>query len=255
MNIAIVTGASSGLGREFVRLLDREQLDEIWVIARRKDRLVALQEETRTSLRVIAGDISDDAVMDTIKALLQDEQPTVRFLFNNAGFGKMGSVDDIALTDLQAMIRVNDLAPVMLTMTCLPYMKRGSHIAQICSVAGFMPIPYLNVYAATKSFLYHYSRALAVELKPKGISVTAVCPYWVKDTEFIDVAKRNANGSYFPHVLFGGNEKEVALSAWKSICRGDAVSTPGWVATLLHLTSHFLPYRLIMFVASKMRHI
>lgn len=221
--------------------------------AHRESLLLALQEEVQTKLRIFAGDISTKATTAAIQEALQQMQPTIHFLINNAGFGKMGSVDDIALEDLQHMIRVNDLAPVTLTMMCLPYMPRGSRIGQICSVAGFMPIPYLNVYAATKAFLYHYSRALVVELKPKGISVTAVCPYWVQDTEFIDVAKRHANGSYFPHILFGCHERDVVASAWKSICRGDSVSTPGWVATLLHLTSHILPFRLIMALTQLVR--
>lgn len=253
MKIAIVTGASSGLGREFVRHLDTAGLDEIWVNARRQDRLLSLQEEIRTKIRVIAGDISDDQTIGRIQELLETERPVVQFLFNNAGFGKMGGPSDLRLPDLQAMIRVNDLAAVTLTMACLPHMKRGSRIAQICSVAAFMPIPYLNVYAASKAFLYHYSRALAVELAPRGIAVTAVCPYWVKDTEFINVAKRNGNGAYFPHFLFGSQEKNVAASAWRAVCNGDAVATPGWVATLLHWTSHILPYRLIMAATTLVR--
>lgn len=191
MKIAIVTGASSGLGSEFVRQIRKqEKLDEIWVIARRKDRLMTLEKELRTHLRIITGDLTKPETLREIEAMLWKEKPDVRILVNAAGYGKIGSWRDIKRVDVDGMIDLNCKAAVAMTQISLPFMKRGARILQICSTAAFQPFQYLSVYAATKAFLYRYSRALRVELYGTGIRVTAVCPYWIKDTEFIGRAKR-----------------------------------------------------------------
>ena len=196
MKIAIITGASSGLGSEFVRQISRkEKLGEIWVIARRKGRLTALQKESQTHLRIITGDLTKPETLREIEAMLWKEKPDVRILVNAAGYGKIGSWRDIKRSDVDGMIDLNCKAAVAMTQITLPFMKRGARILQICSTAAFQPFPYLSVYAATKAFLYRYSRALRVELYGTGIRVTAVCPYWIKDTEFIGRAKKSSDSS------------------------------------------------------------
>ena len=187
MNIAIVTGASSGLGAGYVRELDqgkliKEKLDEIWVIARREDRLCALGKEVQTPLRILPLDLRKNESLGILQALLSSLRPDVRLLINAAGYGKIGSWKDISLEDASGMIDLNCRAAVCMTQTALPFMKKGARIMEICSTAAFQPFPYLGIYSASKSFLLHYSRALGKELKKSGISVTAVCPYWVKDT-------------------------------------------------------------------------
>ena len=246
MKIAVAVGASSGLGREFVFLLDTVGMDEIWVTARRKERLLALQKQVQTNVRVFAGDICHEDTIQSIQTALQQEQPEIAYFIYAAGLGRIGETAEISAADVRQMIRVNCEGAAVMTSLCLPYMKKGSHIAEICSVAAFQPIPYLNVYAATKAFLYRYSLALAAELKPKGITVTAVCPYWVKDTEFISIASQTNRGSHFCRYPFAATAQKTAKRAWRDIQKGRMVSTPGWVAWWERLVAACTPVKVMM---------
>lgn len=245
--IAIVTGASSGLGREFVRRLPKEEaLDEIWVIARRRERLEALRREVSVPLRPLPLDLTDPQAFRTLDALLSEEQPCIRVLINAAGFGKIGGPGDVATSDCGRMIDLNCKAAVEVTNLALPYLKPGSRILQICSTAAFQPFPYLNVYAATKAFLYRYTRALRVELRARGISVTAVCPYWIKDTEFIQTAQQTKNSRAIRHFPLATMEKRVVQQALADSRHHFAVSTPGVVCTLHRAAAKLLPASLLM---------
>ncbi|MBU6163152.1 MAG: SDR family NAD(P)-dependent oxidoreductase, partial [Myxococcales bacterium] len=176
MNIAIVTGASAGLGEEFARQLNATaDLDEIWLIARRSDRLHALAEElTRTRSRVLALDLTSAADLQTFRTTLDTVKPRVRWLVNNAGFGKMGAFDSVATEKNLEMIDLNVRALTELTQRVLPYMPADSQIVQVASSAGFSPMTHFAVYAATKAYVVHFSQALGAELRPRGIRVTAV---------------------------------------------------------------------------------
>lgn len=247
MKIAIVTGASSGLGSEFVRQIRKqEKLDEIWVVARRKDRLTALEKELQTHLRIITGDLTKAETLHEIEAMLWKEKPNVRILVNAAGYGKIGSWRDIKRVDVDGMIDLNCKAAVAMTQISLPFMKRGARILQICSTAAFQPFQYLSVYAATKAFLYRYSRALRVELYGTGIRVTAVCPYWIKDTEFIGRAKKSSDSSYIHSFPLASRQKNVARHALLDAKLGLAVSTPGIVCTLHRAAAKIVPADLMM---------
>lgn len=254
MNIAIVTGASSGLGAEYVRQLDAcECFDEIWVIARRRDRLTALQKDVATALRPLALDLTDPASFRELEALLRDRKPNVRMLVNNAGFGKIGSYRHIPLEDCQKMIDLNCRAAVSVTQTVLPYLHRGARILEICSTAAFQPFPYLNVYSATKAFLYRYSRALSRELAGTGIRVTAVCPFWVRGTEFISSAKKTDGSRQVNNFAFSSRREDVVRRSLKDSRRGRAVSTPGFVCSLHRFLAGFLPDTLLMAVWNALR--
>ena len=247
MKTAIVTGASSGLGRQFVRRLDRtEPLDEIWVVARRKERLAELEHQVKTKLRVLPFDLTDKGSFRELDALLEREKPDVRVLINAAGFGKIGSYRDISRADCDDMIDLNCRAAVDMTQTVLPYMKQGARILEICSTSAFQPFQFLNVYAASKAFLYRYSRALRVELFGRGIKVTAVCPYWIKDTEFIGTAQKTRNSSYIRSFPLASREKTVACMALNDSRLGLPVSTPGVVCTLHRVAAKFIPSELTM---------
>ena len=177
MKIAIVTGASSGLGMAFVRRLDAlGGLDEIWGVARRGERLEALAAELRTPMRPLALDLTRLESVETLRVLMREEAPEVAVLVNAAGFGKFGTCADLTLQETCDMIDLNCRAAAALTAAVLPYMGRGSRVLEICSSAAFQPLPGFNVYAATKAFLLRYSRALRWEAAPRGIRVTAVCP-------------------------------------------------------------------------------
>ena len=256
MKTAIVTGASSGLGRQFVQLLDRtEQLDEIWVIARRKDRLAALESGVKTKLRAIPLDLTEKDSFRELDKIFEEEKPDVRVLINAAGFGKIGSYRDISRADCEGMIDLNCRAAVAMTQTALPYMHKGARILEICSTSAFQPFQFLNVYAATKAFLYRYSRALRVELFGRGIKVTAVCPYWIKDTEFIGTAQKTKNSSYIRHFPLASREKTIARMALTDSRLGFAVSTPGVVCTLHRIVAKFIPSELMMGMWALLRRI
>ena len=166
--IALVTGASSGLGREFARLLAREAVDELWLVARREERLRALAAEVALPCRIFALDLTQEASLENLSAVLSAEPVTVRWLVNAAGFGRIGMAADIGAATTGRMIALNCRAAAELTERVLPYMERGSRVLEIASCAAFQPIPYLAAYAATKAFLLRYSRALAAEVAPSA---------------------------------------------------------------------------------------
>lgn len=256
MKIAVITGASSGLGREFARQIDRQyDVDEIWAIARRLDRLQRLSEVLKKPVRCISADLSVREGISTVARELDREKPVIEILVNAAGFGKIGSYADIPLQDIDRMIDLNCRGAVDMTQICIPYCAHGSHIVEICSTAGFQPFPYLNVYAASKAFLYRYSRALGRELLGSGILVTAVCPYWVKSTEFIGKAKETKNSSYIKGFPFAEDEKIVVRRAMTDISLGLSVSTPGPVCTLHRFFAKILSSRFLMLLWDGIRQI
>ena len=197
MKIAIVTGASSGMGREFVLQLNQYvTVDEIWVIARRRDALEQLEGLTSVAIRVVPLDLCKSESFESYAQLLAQEKPEVALLVNAAGFGKFGASEEIPLDDELRMIDLNCKALVAMTRLTLPYMAKNSHILQLDSLSAFQPVPWITVYGATKSFVLSYTRALSRELK--GIRMMAMNPGWVK-TEFFDHAfqTNDAKVQYF----------------------------------------------------------
>ena len=191
MYIAVVTGASSGMGREFVlQLSEKERFDEIWIIARSADRLAALQAECKSPLRVMPMDLCDPASYSLYRDALAASAPQSGVLVNCAGYGKFDYCEDIPLDEQLGMIDLNNRAMTSFTMLSLPYMKPGAKIVQVDSLSAFQPVPYMAVYGATKAYVLSYSRALNVELAPRQIRVMAVSPGWVK-TDFFDRAEKN----------------------------------------------------------------
>lgn len=194
MNIAIVTGASSGMGKEFVLQLPQYvNVDEIWVIARREDALIALGSQCSVPVRPVVLDLCRNEAFSAFAALLQAEKPNVKLLVNAAGFGKFGSFQNIPMDDELRMIDLNCKALVAMTRITLPYMKKGSHILQLDSLSAFQPVPYITTYGATKSFVLSYTRAMNAELKDSGIRMMAMNPGWVK-TEFFNHAVGTNDG-------------------------------------------------------------
>ena len=195
MKIALITGASSGMGREFVYALDAdEEFDELWVVARRRERLEALQERCRARVRVFALDLLDTASFDVIQSALREAQPEIAVLVNAAGFGVFGP---FAERDLKTQLDIIDLNDRALTAMChlaLPYLAEGSRIYNMGSMSSWQPVPYINVYGASKAYVLSFSRALGVELRPRGVRVMAVCPGWIT-TEFFDHAVRTTRSA------------------------------------------------------------
>lgn len=191
MNIIIITGASSGLGQEFALQIDTafSNIDEIWMIARRKERMEELAKVMEHKTRIISMDVTDEYAMDDFEELLEQSNVKIRMLVNCAGYGLMGAFEDLSLEDQVGMITTNCESLTKLTYICLPYMKRKSRIIQLASSAAFLPQPGFAIYAATKSYVLSFSRALNEELREREIYVTAVCPGPV-DTEFFEVAEQ-----------------------------------------------------------------
>ena len=216
MNIAIVTGASSGMGREFVLQLGNfVSVDEIWVIARRQAALDSLKAECATPIRTVALDLINSESFAQFGALLEEEKPNIKLLVNAAGFGKMGDFRKVNPIDDCHMLDLNCKALVMMTRLVLPYMQRGSHILQLDSLSAFQPVPYLATYGATKSFVLSYSRAINQELKKDGIRVMSMNPGWVKTEFFNHACQTNGNEvQYFNHLY---EAKDVVATGLKDL--------------------------------------
>lgn len=253
--IALVTGASSGLGREFARLLVQEAIDELWLVARREERLRELAAEVALPCRVFALDLTQESSLEALSAALSAEPVVVRYLVNAAGFGRIGMVADIGAATTGRMIALNCRAAAELTERVLPYMERGSRVLEIASCAAFQPIPYLAAYAATKAFLLRYSRALAAEVAERGITVTAICPYWIRDTEFIHEAKRTDKAGLFRGFPLATDQKTVARRSLWAAEHGITVFTPDLVSTLHRIITSLLPHRLMIALSNIWRHL
>lgn len=247
MRIAVVTGASSGMGREFVRQIGYfyRDLDEIWVISRRKERLERLRKESRTPLRIFDGDLQKKHIYKHYHSELKEWHPEVRMLVNAAGFGKSGSFVQIAAAGkkLQTdMINLNCTALTRMIQLTLPFMKKGGRIINLASAAAFCPQNGFAVYAATKAYVLSLSRALSSELRSKEIIVTAVCPGPV-DTEFFKVSGELTSPLKKLTVV---KASAVVRKALKDSRKRREVSVFGVPMKAVRIGARILPHRLIL---------
>lgn len=240
-NIAVITGATGGVGKEFVRQIQRYELDEIWAIARNENKLSELVALYGEKLVPISADLSEKSGIEKIQQKLKDEKPNVRFLINNAGLARMAPSTDFSDDEISRTIDLNCKALVLLCNSCIGYMKSGGNILNISSASSFQPNPYINLYAASKVFERSYSRALNVELKGKGITVTAVCPSWV-DTELL-IKEINGKEVKFPGIVTA--EKVVSKALRDAEKRRD-MSVCSLYVKLQHLNVKLMPQRLVM---------
>lgn len=248
MKIAVVTGASSGIGRDFVRALDADEFfDEIWVIARRKERLEELDAETKAKIRPIACDLSVPESIEKYEELLKENDADVAVLVNACGYGKFSSFDSMQYSDISGMITLNSQVLTEMTYKTLPFMREGGRIYQVGSLSAFQPVPYIGVYGATKAFVLSFSRALNVELKKRKIRVMAVCPGWVK-TEFFNHAVKDDTVSYYNKYF---ESRDVVARAMRDMKKGKDVSVCGLSIRLQVLLTKLLPHRLIMYIWCK----
>lgn len=250
MNIAIISGASSGMGKEFVIKADqRYNLDEIWVIARRKERLIALQEGVKAKIVPLSYDLTKQDSLTEIENKLKEENPDVKLLVNCSGFGKFAEFIESDYASNASMCDLNLKSLILMTQICLPFIKEGGKILNVGSMSSFEPVPHLSVYAATKAGVLSYSRALAFELKPKKIRVLCVCPYWVK-TEFFGSASDKESLKKFD-ILY--EPEYIVKVAYKALdkTKKDYV-VPGKYAKLLRVLAKFLPHKFMMSVMKKM---
>lgn len=243
MKTAVITGASSGMGREFVYAIDREYApDEIWVIARREAPLHDLQDKCNARIVPLLLDLLDQNALSLYQARLEAEQPELCVVVNAAGFGLFGAFTEM---DIRRQLDIIDLNAKALTAMCylsIPYMPAGSAIVNLASNSSWQPVPYINVYAASKAYVMSFSRSLGVELKEKGILVLAVAPGWIK-TEFFDHAVHDDTIKYYDRFY---TAEEVVQQAMKDLRKRKAVSILGApVRRQVKLVKH-LPVSFVM---------
>lgn len=243
MKIAVITGASSGMGREFVYAIDKEfDLDEIWVIARREEKLKELGEKCRAKVRPIALDLADRESFAAYKDVLEAEKPEIKVLVNAAGFGLFGTFTEMDMNRQLDIIDLNDGALTAMCHMSIPYMPEGSHIINLASNSSWQPVPYINVYGASKAYVMSFSRALGVELKKQGIHVMAVAPGWIK-TEFFDHAVHDDTIKYYDRYY---TAEQVIKRAMKDLRKKKTVSILGFPVRMQVRAVKLLPVSLIM---------
>lgn len=250
-NIIVVTGASSGIGKEFLLQLfnNRNDIDEFWAIARDLDKLEEVKKEVNdpNKIKILSLDLSNDDELKKYRCELErKERINIKLLVNCAGFGKFEHEENLNTDVKLNMIDLNIKAIVSMTDYSLKYMSAGSGIINISSTAAFQPIPYINIYAATKSFVLNYSRALNQELKYRKIKVLAVCPYWTK-TNFFDRAVKDGKKEVVIKYIVMYNPEDVVKRALKDLDKKNKdVSIYGFKNNAQIFLTKILPHKLVM---------
>lgn len=251
MKIAIVTGASSGMGQEFVRQLDKKclGLDEFWLVARRVEPMKELEGTIKAKLRYFPMDLTKDDY-SSLTTALEEEKPQVRILVNCAGYGKTGPFMEIEENDNIGMIQLNCMALTKVTYNVLPYIAKNSYIINLASAAAYLPQPNFAVYAATKSYVLSFSRALKREVRSKKIWVTAVCPGPV-NTPFFQIAEETGS----PFALkkwFMVKKENVVAQAIKDAFSKKEISTYGVSMKALHALGKLAPQGIVLDIYAKL---
>lgn len=247
MKIAVITGASAGLGLEFAKAVKdmRPELDEIWVIARRAERLTALREALGEKIRPLALDITDNGAIEEYKSALKQTKADVKLLINNAGFGKLGDFDELCTADNAGMVRLNCEALTVMTSVTLPHMSDNSEIINSCSIASFAPNSRMAVYCSTKAYVMSLSRCLRAELKKRKINALAICP-GPMDTEFLPLANIKKGSSKTFDTLPRVNPAVMARKSLIASKKHKAVYTNRLFFKFYRLLAKLLPHSLIM---------
>ena len=247
MKIAVITGASSGIGKEAACFLAEhtKKLDEIWLVARRKEEMKKLEDQyPDVKFRIFNMDLLQEADEDELILALNVTKPKIKFLVNASGFGKIGSFPEISEKDNTNMVRLNCEALTRMTYIALPYMQKNSYILQFASSAAFLPQPGFSVYAASKSYVLSFSRSLNQELKERKIHVTAVCPGPVK-TEFFDIAQEKAEIKLYKKLVMA-NPKKVIKKAFLDAKNNKVVSVYGGTMKAFRCLCKILPHQFIL---------
>ncbi len=249
MKIAIITGASSGLGEEYIRCISdgAYDVDEIWAVARREERLIKIAEKYSKNKKIvpISLDLTKYESYEELRQRLEEEKKEIKIVVNNAGYGTLGDFDSKELFTQTNMVDLNARALTAVSSLVLPYMSKGSFIVNVCSIAAFAPNPRMAVYCSTKAFVYSFSKALRYELKNRGINILAVCP-GPMDTEFLSVAGIEKGVSHTFDTLPRCNPQRVAEISLKKALKGRGKYTPKAFYKFYRCMAKLLPHCLIM---------
>jgi uncharacterized protein len=248
---ALITGASSGLGAEFARQLAPDA-HALVLVARRLEKLDAMKNDLEgayknLTVHVYGADVANEDQRVAFAEWLASQNLRIHFLVNNAGLGDQGTFDSSDWNRIKAILEVNIFALTHLTHLLLPSMTLSGRAAilNVSSVAGFLPLPNIAVYAATKAYVTSLSEALAIELRPKGISVTALCPGPIA-TEFHSVARRSGAGTPESHVdsmpAFVVTPEEAVRAALVAVSRGRARVVPGFLLCMAMALTALVPF-------------
>ncbi len=248
MAVAVITGASSGLGREYISAVIEQFpfIDEFWLISRRKDILKEIADEHQN--KIIAGislDLTDTKSFEIFEKLLRENEPEIKVLINCAGFGQVVSFFSSDKKTQSDVVDLNCRAVTNLTRLCLPYMIDDSLVINVSSIASFAPLPRMTVYSATKAYVLAFSKALREELRPRGINVLAACP-GVMETNFYDIAYAPEGPSKFLDSLPKILPADFAESSLKAGKRKKAFYTKGLFYKTYHVLAKIIPHNLLM---------
>jgi len=246
MKIAIVTGASSGLGKKFAiySQLFFKDIEEIWIIGRNYKNLLKTAKYINANVRIFTTDITNEEDMEVIKQTLKEEKPEIELLINCAGVGYMGSFSRISEDDNVKMIDVNCKALTVMNYICIPYMIKGGRIINVASAAAFIAQSNFAVYSATKSYVLSLSDSLGKELRKQQIYVLAVCPGSV-NTPFFDEAEKYENRKWFKKYVMAQSKNVVLKALWDSK-KHKTRSIYGLFIILFYLACKLLPHKLMM---------
>lgn len=245
MAVAVITGASSGIGREFAfKLRDMAGVREFWLIARNTDRLNEVANDLSVKCKIISADLTKSEGIEKYREALNSEKPEISFLVNAAGFGVFGSFDILDETTVNDMIDLNIKASVLITHMSVPFIKKGGRIIELGSGSAFTPLPHFNVYASSKAFIVHYTKALNFELKPYSVRATCFCPGWV-NTAFLGKSL-DAPGAYVPKkfspVL---DPSKIVKGCVKASIKGKKMYVTGKYTKMQHILYKFMPNTLL----------
>lgn len=247
---ALITGASSGIGREFAIQLARKDYNLI-VVARREKLLQALKRElSNVTVTTFPKDLTEENAVEDLFKFLSEQYIAVSVLINNAGFGDYDRFDKADIGKLQNMIDLN-----IKVLTDLSYYfgqqmirRQSGYILNVASTAAFQPGPNMAVYFATKSYVLSFSEAIANEWKDEGVVVSALCP-GPTDSEFFDHAKMQ--GSKMMKSIKIPTSKEVAEFGLEQLFKKNTVAVHGFMNKLLVFIGRFAPRNVITAMTAK----
>lgn len=243
--IAIITGASSGIGYEFARQIDKKNYEEIWLIGRRAERLKDLSEKLQTRARIFALDLCEEKSFEILKKELEISNKKIGLLINSAGMGENNYFKNTSFDDDMKTLDLNIKALTSMTKISLDFFQKDGIILNIASSAAFIPQAKFALYAASKSYVLSFSRAIRREFK--DIKISVLCPNRV-ETEFLKKSNNNSGG-----IKNLGNEnlEKMVAKAIKKMGKKDLITThPS--AKILLIISKIFPHSFIMWIEKEL---
>ncbi len=246
MKVAIITGASSGMGKWFSVYVPMfyPEIEEVWLVGRNVNRLEIVAKHVNASTKIIAVDLLSESGIETIKKLLEENKPEVDILINSAGVGMLGDFERLSVKESLETINLNCVVPTRLMHMIIPYMNKGSHLINMASGAAFICQPGFAVYAASKAYILSLGDALSKELRHRNIYVTTVCPGAV-NTPFITKSQKYAKIRWFKKLIMANERCVVHLALWDSK-KKKTRSIYGIYMLLFSIVCKVIPLKILM---------